>query len=121
MAKYICTQQRPLVSACHTILTAAAFTLLSILLVLPASAQNGAPGGRRASPVLHIRINVVPVVQTPSPPEMQQQTGIVTYNVSTQQTSTEVIEKTSVLPGSVVGGNVGSGSIVLHTLTVVPK
>jgi hypothetical protein len=45
----------------------------------------------------------------------------VTYNVPAQETSTEVIDTTRELPGSVIGGNPGSGSIVLHTLTVVPK
>jgi hypothetical protein len=90
--------------------------LLGIAVASTASAQNG----RSAQAVMHIRINIVPVVQTPRAPEAQQ-TGIVTYNVPTHQTSMDVMEKTSVLPGSAVGGGAGVGSVVLHTLTVVPK
>lgn len=109
MAKYIRTQRRPSVRA-----------LLSIFLALPILAQNGKSGGNSPQAVLHIRVHVVPAVMPPRHRERQPDSAI-TYNVSTQESSTEVIESTSVLPGSVVGGNSGTGSIVLHTLTVVPK
>lgn len=116
MAKYICTQRRPSVRAFDTILKlATALTLFSIFLSVPILSQNG-----KSQAVLHIRVHVVPAVMPP-PHRERPPDSTVTYNVSTQESSTEVIESTSVLPGSVVGSNAGNGSIVLHTLTVVPK
>lgn len=121
MAKYIRTQRRPSVRAFITFRKlATALTLLSIFLTLPTLAQNGKSGGNSPQAVLHIRVHVVPAVMPPRHRERPPDSAI-TYNVSTQESSTEVIESTSVLPGNVVGGNSGSGSIVLHTLTVVPK
>ena len=121
MAKYIRTQRRPSVRAFDTILKQAiALTLLSIFLAVPILAQNGRSGGNSPQAVLHIRVHVVPAVMPPHPRERPPDSAI-TYNVPAQETSTEVIETTRELPGSSVGGNAGTGSIVLHTLTVVPK
>src|SRR5690348_9951540 len=102
MAKYICTQQRPSVRASGTILKlATALTSLSIFLAVPILAQNGKSGGNSPQAVLHIRVHVVPAVMPPRHREHPPDSAI-TYNVPAQETSTEVIETTRELPGSVV-------------------
>jgi hypothetical protein len=121
MAKYPRTQRRPSVRAFDPILKlATALTLLSIFLAVPISAQNGKSGGNSPQAVLHIRVHVVPAIMPPRHREGPLDSAV-TYNLDTQQTSTEVIDTTRELPGSSIGGNSGTGSIVLHTLTVVPK
>jgi preprotein translocase subunit Sec61beta len=121
MRKYIHTQQTPSARACATLLKAAsALALLAILSALPASAQNGTPGGRSAQAVLHIRINIVPVVQLPRAQE-KQQAGIVSYNLPVDRPTVDVIENVRVLPRSVVGSGAAVGSVVLKTLTIVTK
>jgi hypothetical protein len=121
MRKYIHTQQTPSARACATLLKAAsALALLSIFFVLPASAQNGTPGGRNPQPVLHLRINVVHVVHLPHDPE-KQEAGIVSYNLPVDRPTVDVIENVRVLPRSVVGSGTAVGSVVLKTLTIVTK
>jgi hypothetical protein len=99
--------------------TAIALCAMSIWFSLPASAQNGAPGGRSAQAVLHIRINIVPVMQAPRMPE-KPQTGIVSYDVPVNRTPVDVIEDVQVLSGTAVGSGTGD-SVILKTRTIVAK
>jgi len=102
--------------------TAIALALFCIVGSLAASAQNGVGRSNSAPPALHIRINVVPALMAPPPPQEPPRPLLngVSYNISTTKSNVDVIEETRPLAPSNSGG-VGSQGGILRTVTIVPR
>ena len=99
--------------------TAVALTLFCVLANLSASAQNGTSRSTGAQATLHIRINVVPALMAPPPPQEPPRPLLngVSYNISTAKSNVDVIEETRPLSDG-AGGRQGA---ILKTVTVVPR
>lgn len=116
MVEYFCNT-RPSTAARRILQSAVALALFGILAGLPASAQNGT-GRNNAQAVLHIRINIVPTLMTPSPStEQRPPLNGVSYNFSTMKSDVETIEETRPLSDQT---GKGQGAI-LKTLTIVSR
>ena len=118
MVEYFCGARLSAV-ACRLLQTAAALALFCILSGLSASAQNGTSRSNGAQAVLHIRINVVPVLMAPPPPPQPPLSAVnsVSYNISTTKSNVEITEETRPLSVGVGGGQ----GAILKTVTVVPR
>jgi hypothetical protein len=91
-----------------------AIVALVFMAALPASAQSNS-----AQAVLHIRINIVPVVMAPPAPEpIKPLSSGIAYNVPTSKSNVEVIEQTRPLSAP---GSSGFQGAVLRTVTIVAR
>lgn len=120
MAKYPRTAPTPSMAIRKFLKIAAALVLFSWLATLSAAPQSASSNGGRA--VLHIRINVVPVLR--APPSVDPNRPLATtiaFNVSTSKSNVEIIEETRPLSASAFGRAFGPEGAVLKTLTIVPR
>ena len=96
------------------------YLILALLLMSTfVSAQNGRSGSKSADAVLHIKVNVVPVVMLPVYKKTVEN-STVTYNLIDQKRNMDVREETRPLLGTAAGaGSSNSANAVLKTVTIV--
>ena len=82
-------------------------------------AQNGRSNSKSTDAVLHIKVNVVPVVMLPAY-KRAAESSTVTYNFTNQQKNMDVMEEIRPLLGAATGsGSSNSANAVLKTVTIV--
>jgi hypothetical protein len=120
MAKYSGTAVTPSMAIRKLLKIAASLALFSLLASLSASAQSAR--GNSGQAVLHIRINIVPVLMAPPSVEPSRPlTTAIAYNIPTSKSNVEMIEESRPLSASAFGRAVGPEKAVLRTLTIVPR
>src|SRR5579864_9293535 len=121
MVEYFRTRARPWRLIRGLLQSAAALALFAMFTNLSALAQNGAARNNSAQAVLHIRVNIIPVVMAPPPmePNLPPATAV-TYNIPVSKSKVQVIEETR--PFSPANSNrMGPQGAVLRTLTIVTR
>ena len=98
----------------------AALLLIAGFISITATAQNGRPNSNTAQAVLHIQVNVVPIVMLPMQKKAAESTFI-TYSLKNEPLNVNVKEATGPLPAGVVTDGNSAKNAVLKTLTVVTK
>jgi hypothetical protein len=98
----------------------AAVAVFVMLAAGSALCQKGNPSSRSAEVVLHIQVNIVPVVLAPRALE-DRQDSVVSFYVPVSPAPLDVKENIRVLPASAAGVGTGGENIVLKTLTIVAK
>ena len=116
MHRNICTHPGKL----KAVRCCAALLLIAGFMNITAAAQNGRPNSKTAEAVLHIQVNVVPIVMLPVHKKAAQGTFI-TYNVNNEPLNVNVKEETGPLPAGMVTDGGSAKNAVLKTLTVVTK
>jgi hypothetical protein len=116
MVEYFRTTARRSMPAGRLLQIAVALAFFSLFTSVSAFAQNGAGRSNNAQAVLHIRINIVPVVMAVPPPTEPYRPlgGAVTYNIPGSKSNVEIIEETR--PFSTHTSGQGSA---LRTTTIV--
>ena len=98
----------------------AALILIAGFMAITASAQNGRTNSSSGQTVLHIQVNVVPIVMLPVHKKAAEGTFI-TYNVNNEPLNVNVKEETGPLPAGFISDGGSAKNAVLKTLTVVTK
>jgi|SRR5215469_12600317 len=104
------------------LLSIGALALFSVITSQSSFAQNGASRNNGNTAVLHIRVNIVPVVMSvpPSPEPNLPPVTAVTYNVSITKPNVDVLEETRPFHAPVSSG-AGTQDAVLRTVTIVMR
>jgi len=112
----ICTHPGKL----KTLRRCAALLLIAGFMAVTASAQNGRTNSNSGQAVLHIQVNVVPIVMLPVQKKAAEGTFI-TYNVNNEPLNVKVMEETRPLPANIVLHGANAQNAVLKTTTIVAK